>query len=95
MLVLRHLSELLLVVVPEFRLVSFYRVGGFNKVIAEEPVTRLDSLGIFGFEFAGLVLLPRETCILRNGGLVLKSVNIADFSQNAGAVDATNAGNGL
>ncbi len=95
MLVLGHLRELLLVVMLELRIMSFYRVGGFNKVIAEELVPRFDSLRIFGFKFAGLVLLPRETCILRDGSLVLKSVNIADFGQNACAVYAANAGDGL
>jgi hypothetical protein len=94
-LVLGYLSELLLVVMLELRIVSFYRVGGFNKVIAEEPVTRLDSLGIFGFKFARLVLLPCETCVLRDGGLVLKSAIIADFGQNAGALDAADAGDDL
>lgn len=58
MLVLLHLSELLLVVGLELRIMSFYRVGSFNKVIAEKPVARSNSLGVFGFKLAGLVLAP-------------------------------------
>lgn len=67
MLVLHDFFVFLRVVLAEFRIAISYRVGSFNQVIAKESVAGTDTFGIFGFKGAGLVLAPRETCILGYG----------------------------
>ena len=94
MLVLVDLFEFEVIVASELGVASSHGVGGFQQIIAEETITRLDEPGVLGFEVAGLVLIPYESSELGDRGLGLKTMDIGDFSDDAGGVNLANAGNG-
>ena len=94
MLVLVDLFEFEVVVTPELRVASSHRVGGFQQVVAEITVARFNHPGMLGLKVTGLVLMPDKTGKFGNGGLRVETVDIANFSDDAGRVDLANAGNG-
>jgi len=93
-LVLGYFAVFLPVVLAEFLIAVFYRVGSFNQVIVKESVAGFDTLGVFGFKSAGLMPAPCEAGILGHGGLVTETVDIANLGENAGRVDFVNARDG-
>ena len=84
MLELVDLVELEVVVAPKLGVASSHRVGGFQQVVAEIAVAGFDHSGVFGLEVARPVLVPDKTGIFGDRGLRIKTVNIADFSDDTG-----------
>ena len=92
MLVLVDLFEFEVIVAPKLGVASSHGVGGFQQVVAEIAVAGFNHLGMFGFKIAGLVLVSDKTGKFGNRGLRIKTVNIANFSDNTSGVDLANAG---
>ncbi len=93
-LVLVNLMVLEIIVSPELGVASSHRVGGFQQVVAEMSVSRLDHPGVFCLEFTGLILVPDEAGKLGDRGLRIKAVDIANLSNDSGRVNLANAVNG-
>src|SRR5690606_36514133 len=85
---------LLPVILAEFRFAVFHRVGSFNQVVAKESVAGTNAFGVFGLKRTGLVPAPCQTGILGQGGLVVKTFDVANLSENAGRVNLVDAGDG-
>ena len=94
MLELVDLFEFEVIVAPKLGVASSHGVGGFQQVVAEIAVARLDKFGVLGLEIAGLVLCPNQAGVFGNGCLRVKAVDIADLGNDTGGVDLANAGNG-
>ena len=94
MLELVDLLELEVIVTPKLGVASSHRVGSFQQIVAKEAVAGFNKLGMLGIKLTGLVLCPDEAGIFRNRRLGLKSVDVADFGDDAGGVNLANAGNG-
>ena len=69
MLELVDLLVLEVIVAPKLGVASSHRVGGFQQIVAEIAVARLDEPGMLRLEVAGLVLCPDEAGILGDRGL--------------------------
>ena len=94
MLVLVDLFEFEVVVAPELGVASSHRVRGFQQIVAEIAVAGFNHSGMLRFKFTGLIFVPDKAGKLGNGGLRIKPVNVADFSDDAGGVNLANARNG-
>ena len=92
MLVLGDFFEFEVIVAPKLGVASSHGVGGFQQVVAEIAVARLDHLGMLGFKVTGLVLMPDKTGKFGNRGLRVKTMDIANFSDDTSGVDLANAG---
>ena len=92
MLVLVNLFVFEVIVAPELGVASSHGVGGFQQIVTEETVARLDKPGVLSLEVAGLVLCPVKAGKLGHRGLGLKAVDIGDFSNDTGRVNLTDAG---
>ena len=94
MLVLVDLFKFEVIVAPKLGVASSHGVGGLQQVVAEIAVARLDHLGMLGFKVTGLVPVPDKTGKFGNRGLRVKTMDIANFSDDTGGVDLANAGDG-
>lgn len=94
MLELVDLLEFEVIVAPELGVASSHGVGGFQQIVAEETVAGLDEPGMLRFEVTRLVLCPDEASVLGDGGLGLKTVDVADLGDDTGGVDLADAGYG-
>ena len=92
MLVLVFLFVFEVVIAPELGVASSHGVGGFQQVVAEETVAGFDELGVLGFKFPGLVLGPDKASEFGHRGLGLKTVDIANFGDDASGIDLADAG---
>ena len=92
MLELVDLFEFEVIVAPKLGVASSHGVGGFQQVVAEIAVARLDKFGVLGLEIAGLVLCPNQAGVFGNGCLRLKAVDVSDLGDDTGGMDLTNAG---
>src|SRR5690606_36528302 len=59
-----------------------------------ESVAGTNAFGVFGLKRTGLVPAPCQTGILGQGGLVVKTFDVANLSENAGRVNLVDAGDG-
>jgi hypothetical protein len=64
-------------------LASSHRVRSFQQIVAKETVAGLDHAGVFSFK---ITLCPHKTGVLGNGGLRLKTVDVANLGDDAGRV---------
>ena len=87
MLELVDLFEFEVIVAPKLGVASSHGVGGFQQVVAEIAVARLDKFGVLGLEIAGLVLCPNQAGVFGNGCLRVKAVDIAGLGNDTGGVD--------
>lgn len=71
---------------------SSHRVCSFQQVVTEESVAGLEGAGVLGFKAARLMLHPHKSCILGNRGMGLKTVDVADLSDDTGRIDLADAG---
>lgn len=94
MLVLVDLFKFEVIVAPELGVASSHRVGSFQQIVAEVAVAGFNHPGVLRLKVAGLVPVPDKTSVFGNRGLRVKTVDIADFSDDTGGVDLANARNG-
>ena len=94
MLELIDLMELKVIVAPELGVASSHGVGSFQQVVAKISVAGFNHPGMLCLKVTGLVLCPDKAGILGNGGLGVKAVDIANFSDNTGRVDYSNTRDG-
>ncbi|OQA06153.1 MAG: hypothetical protein BWY65_02263 [Firmicutes bacterium ADurb.Bin373] len=62
------------------------QVGCLYQVIAQVLVAGADTFNIFGFPLAGLLFVPHQAGELGQCLVVFKTLDIADFRQNAGGI---------
>ena len=94
MLVLVDLFKFEVIVAPKLGVASSHGVGGLQQVVAEIAVAGFDHFGMLGFKVTGLVPVPDKTGKFGNRGLRVKTMDIADFSDDTSGVDLANAGDG-
>ena len=92
MLVFVNLFKFEVIVAPELRVVSSHGVGGFQQIVAEETIAGFDESGILGLKISGLMLCPSKAGKLGHRCLGLKTVDVANFGDDAGGIDLANAG---
>ena len=73
--------------------VHTHLVCSLHEVISQISVTRRNQMGIIGGILAGLIFTPANAGELSQSSLILKTVDIADLSNNACSVDRANAFN--
>lgn len=59
-----------------------------------EAVAGFDEARILGLEGAGLMLRSCQSCVFRKQSMSIKSIDVANFSNNPSGVNETNAGYG-
>ena len=89
-----NLFELEVVVAPELGVASSHRVGGFQQIVAEITVAGLNQVCRICLKLTGLMLCPDKTSKLCNGGLGIKTMDIADLSEDTSGVDLADTGDG-
>ena len=89
-----HFIILGFVITAIFVEVAMHGVGGFAEVIAKKDVAGAGHEGIIGFEVPGLMPTPGEAGVLGESSLIAELGNIANFGEDSGSEDGTDAGNG-
>jgi len=92
-LVLGYFTVFISVVLAEFIIAIFHRVGSCNQAIAKETIAGFNAFCIFRLKGAGLAFAPRETFILGDSGLVAETFNVTDLRKSAGGIHSVDAGN--
>jgi hypothetical protein len=85
------LLEFEVIVAPKLGVASSHGVGGFQQIVAEIPVAGFNEFGVLCL-ITGLVLCPDKTGKLGNRGLGVKTVDIANLSDDTGGVHLADTG---
>ena len=85
------LIEFKVIEAAKLRVAPSERIGSFEEVIAEITITGLDEVGDIGVEVTGFVFVPDDAGVFGEGSMVVKTVDVADFGDDAGRVDKADA----